>query len=314
MHDIFVWGINFKSAEHAYVWKKCKDLNENQLAQMVLNVPSASKAKEMAGELDPANVKKWYDADEHIKTMKAVLSAKSKHCVEFRKTLLCTGNKLILEATSSRYWGVGYFPDMALTTKPMYYGENKLGCLLTELREQLRQTEQTPANDINLTDDSNNPVELPDVTKPPPAMNEQVIPTIKLTPPNVSMPSEMTIPTSDTATKNPPAPPPAMVSRPPSKKPADVSPSTRNKFRKRRSRLVTVSHRSRFQSPLVGKVLLQCKQRRRSMLPSESDDDSDDNYVSLTSLDGAYSDKESIAFEIANTETFGEVSISDMPI
>ena len=136
MCEISVWGLKFPSAEHAYCWAKCTEFLKPELAEQVIKTEWPTTAKAIGRQIDCPENSEWYT--KRVETMSEILYAKAQSCELFKKTLLSTNGKEIIEATEDRYWGCGLDLRRAQSTKTSYHpGINKLGKLLQLLRDKL---------------------------------------------------------------------------------------------------------------------------------------------------------------------------------
>ncbi|MGL1889689.1 MAG: NADAR family protein [Reichenbachiella sp.] len=136
MCNITIGGQLFKSSEHAYQWKKCRNAKRPDLAERVLAAPTPAAAKRLVSELSPEHAASW----DKIKTtvMNYVLRAKWNACGMFRQTLMKTLGMSIAEATQDTFWGVGVAPNLAQTTRPSkFLGTNHLGKCLESIRNHV---------------------------------------------------------------------------------------------------------------------------------------------------------------------------------
>ena len=135
----------FNNAEQAYLWTKCTDLCEPELAERVYRANSAAEAKRISGEI-PAekDFSEWNKKKYSI--MKDVLLAKAKYCPLYCDVLLQSESKLLVESTKDDYWGANLSPDLVKTTIPAYYpGKNNLGKIHMEIRDILvTENQQNP--------------------------------------------------------------------------------------------------------------------------------------------------------------------------
>ena len=71
--------------------------------------------------------------------MEEVLNAKLSSCSEFKKALISSkGKRLVETVKNDRFWSCGLTQKDALSTKTEYYpGQNQLGMLLERLRDRL---------------------------------------------------------------------------------------------------------------------------------------------------------------------------------
>ena len=94
------------------------------------------EARETVAELTDVQI--WTN-DVKILAMKCVLVAKFQSCELFRTRLLDCKDKIIAEATSDTFWGVGVAQNIAIFTNPdKFLGCNVLGNLLMNLRDSTK--------------------------------------------------------------------------------------------------------------------------------------------------------------------------------
>lgn len=150
-------GMTFTSVEQAYQFKKCKYLEEDDLASKILKTDSPDEAKEIASHVK--HDEKWHEAS--VDTMKQILEARANQCTDFVSALLESGDKLIVEATTDTFWACGLGPNLAKTTKPSFHpGHNMLGGLLMDLRSKLKKgtiTSDTLSFESKDLEESNSP-------------------------------------------------------------------------------------------------------------------------------------------------------------
>ena len=138
----------FKSAEHAYLWYYCTEVNEPEIAEQVFRAETAAEAKRLSRNLPYGKDFSLWN-EKKLSIMKRILEAKAKCSPLFCKTLMNTRDKLIVEATNDRFYGAGLSPHLCNTTKPQCYpGENHLGRLLMELRDQLKDGGERRSHDV----------------------------------------------------------------------------------------------------------------------------------------------------------------------
>ena len=66
MSNITVFGRVFRSAEHAYQWRKCIDCLRPDLASRIMRAFTPKKAKMIAHALSFSEIRKWRDASGHV--------------------------------------------------------------------------------------------------------------------------------------------------------------------------------------------------------------------------------------------------------
>ena len=130
-------GKSFRNSEAAYLWSKCIDLLEPDLAEKIFNAKSAPEAKQISREIPESTDHSEWDKRKFL-VMKNVLRAKLEHCSLYRDVLTKSGTDVLVEATKDDFWGAGMPPQMVTTTAPSYWhGKNNLGKLHMEIRAEL---------------------------------------------------------------------------------------------------------------------------------------------------------------------------------
>ncbi len=132
--DIKLHGKDMKSGEHGYQYTKAFRRGDLDVAKKIVDARNASGAKFQSCFLDYN--KNWKAQKEEV--MRDVLEAKYDQVPEFRKALLeSKGKKLVETVRNQVYWGSGLDSQDTLHTKPEWWmGKNRLGELLMELREE----------------------------------------------------------------------------------------------------------------------------------------------------------------------------------
>ena len=74
--------------------------------------------------------------------MKDLLNAKARHCKEFREQLSATGNVMLVEGTTHKYWVSGLNLLQTKNTNPGEYpGRNELGRILMNILQKLSKSD-----------------------------------------------------------------------------------------------------------------------------------------------------------------------------
>ncbi len=123
--NIDIYGRRFKSSEHAYQYRKAVENHAWDMAEDVVNAPTASKAKQIGDRIKDNRAHQWDSIKDGV--MYEILQCKAQQCSVFRNTLQCTVGNYIAENTTNMYWAIGKDGK----------GQNRLGQLLMELRDQL---------------------------------------------------------------------------------------------------------------------------------------------------------------------------------
>ena len=126
--------LTFDSSEHAYQFRACEEHLCPDLAEQILHANTPREAKRIAAVI------KNSDPSSHWLNMRQVLRAKAESNEVFRKHLLDTGDKYLVESSvTDNDWGSGLSYNLTISTLPeLLPGKNKLGKLLAELRKELR--------------------------------------------------------------------------------------------------------------------------------------------------------------------------------
>ena len=131
---IEIFDREWSSSEHAYQWAKLNALGYAKKADEIICAPSPKQAKAIAESISHPDIKSWNT--KKVSVMKDILAAKWSSCASFRKALMATGTKTIIEGTMDPYWGAGAPYYLLSTTDPSsLIGSNIMGSLLGDLRE-----------------------------------------------------------------------------------------------------------------------------------------------------------------------------------
>lgn len=131
---LVVNGQRFVHSEQAYQYSKAVICGRDDIAKSVKSC------------IDPKKIKKYGDKAESkpeweeikCETMKCILLAKFTQNDQLREKLISTGTTPLLECTTNLYWGTGWkFDEEGWSKGAKYPGKNKLGLLLSEVRELL---------------------------------------------------------------------------------------------------------------------------------------------------------------------------------
>ena len=118
---INIWGMTFRSVEHAYQYRKAIEMNQHISAEDIRQVHSPYDAMDLAKKVNTDQ--RWLNMKKSV--MYQLLNTKANQCEIFRNKLQSTHGNLIVEDTYHDYWGQGRFED----------GLNMMGRLLMTLRD-----------------------------------------------------------------------------------------------------------------------------------------------------------------------------------
>ncbi len=127
---VFVFGLWFRSREHAYQWRKAVYHGIDWLADRIYRTRSAKKVKSLADTYMRHLSEDWEERDKYD-FMYEIQVAGLRDIPEFRETLLTSGLRPLREATDHPSWGY------------LRGGDNQLGRMYEDLRSQ-----HAPAEDF----------------------------------------------------------------------------------------------------------------------------------------------------------------------
>ena len=126
----------FKSSEQAYLWRCAQHTGITCIADEIMAARSAADAKDIAARIPRGLQRDWHSVKRDA--MKEILHAKADCCPLFKRTLLESDGKRLVESTQDVYWASGLSPRDTASTRPSYYpGSNHLGRILEQVRSEL---------------------------------------------------------------------------------------------------------------------------------------------------------------------------------
>ena len=145
--------IDFISSEHAYQWNACVEELRDDLAEKVIKAKTPREAKDIASAVKNSD-SNWHKIKYEV--MERVLNEKANCSEEFRKELIATGTKILIEPRQDLWWGSGLSYKMTSTTKPSHHpGKSWLGEILMKIRSQLSSLDAPKESDT-----TNSPTEV----------------------------------------------------------------------------------------------------------------------------------------------------------
>jgi len=123
-------------------WKHSEGLfqsmrfNDVEIITLINRESNPMKSKRIAYEyMDKFVVKPYSDND--IANMQLCISLKFTQNLDLKEKLLATEDKIIIEDVTKRLGGSSIFWGMANVVEDLWIGENKLGDLLMDFRDQM---------------------------------------------------------------------------------------------------------------------------------------------------------------------------------
>lgn len=136
-------GVFFKWSEQAIMWRKAKLFGAEKVMKKILLAEEPQQCKILGRSKEINFCDEVWDENKE-KIFLEVLRDKFK-LTELREQLLSTGERELVEASPyDTIWGIGMrenHPDV--TDKKKWRGQNLLGKLLTELREEIKEENKT---------------------------------------------------------------------------------------------------------------------------------------------------------------------------
>jgi DNA ligase (NAD+) len=125
----------FSCSEQYMMWAKAKLFKDEKIAQKILSTSSPKEHKALGRKVHNFDPKVWDKNKENI--VFTALKAKFSQNPQIMKQLQKTAPTLLVEASPwDRIWGIGYSEKEALQVGTEKWGENLLGKLLTQVRDE----------------------------------------------------------------------------------------------------------------------------------------------------------------------------------
>ena len=130
-------GVRFNSAEQYMMYRKAMLFGDEEMAQRILSAPSPQTQKALG-----KNVRHFVESVWEENSREIVYTgnyAKFMQNADLKKALLATAGTTLVEASPyDRIWGVGLAADdPRIRDRKKWRGKNRLGEILTKLREDL---------------------------------------------------------------------------------------------------------------------------------------------------------------------------------
>ena len=131
-------GIKWKSTEQAFMWIKAVEFKDFETAQKIREAPTPAAAKALGRKVKPFDAEHWSKVSYNY--MKQLVDIKFRTNPKFLKALLnplFNGKEFVEASPYDRVWGIGFREGEAeLNWYRKKWGENRLGKILTELRDK----------------------------------------------------------------------------------------------------------------------------------------------------------------------------------
>ena len=130
-------GTTFSSVEQYLMFQKARKFKDTALCQRIIATDDPVEAKSLGKKVSNFNFQAWKEVrDRHMKTG---LKAKFEQNISLRESLKATNDSVLVEANpADTYWGAGLsLTDRNIWDNTKWKGQNKLGKLLTEVRDEI---------------------------------------------------------------------------------------------------------------------------------------------------------------------------------
>ena len=141
MHEapIQVDGITFPTVEHYFQWSKAKMFGDVEIQNKILKTASPKSVKSYGKKVKGFDEEAWNEKKDSV--MRTAVKAKLMQHPDILKKLRDTGTRPIAEADPrGKYWGIGTSAETSKAKDPSRWpGQNKLGKILMELRDEVKE-------------------------------------------------------------------------------------------------------------------------------------------------------------------------------
>ena len=133
--NLRIWDHNFKSAEHAYQFKKIDCFKNDELSDLARSCGSFTElidiGKQFTDDMEP-----WRKFREEI--MWDIICTKAIKVPEFRTALLMSKETIAKADSAETFWSTGFGKEKSeFIPATQWEGKNKMGRLLVQLRDKL---------------------------------------------------------------------------------------------------------------------------------------------------------------------------------
>ena len=131
-------GETFQNSEQAFMWEKAMCFKDYHIADKILKNDNPSVAKKLGRQVKGYDEVVW--KKKRYDVMVDVCQAKFKHNEDQRETLLSTGDRILVEGSPDKVWGVGiHWAEESILDDANWNGLNLLGKALMEVRKKLKK-------------------------------------------------------------------------------------------------------------------------------------------------------------------------------
>lgn len=138
-HSFVEDGITYKTAEHYMMAQKAKLFNDMESFNLAINCPDPKSVKALGRGVKNFDASLWDKHKRDIVYRGNLLKFSQNE--DIKKKLIGTGECVMVETSPyDKIWGIGIGPNDTRVVNPdQWKGENLLGFILMEVRNELRK-------------------------------------------------------------------------------------------------------------------------------------------------------------------------------
>lgn len=128
--------IVFRSSEQAFMWAKARHFKDETGMQKILEAKTPREAKKLGRQVKGFVAEEWYSSSYDL--MRSIVKAKFDQHKVYREKLLEFSGEFVEASPFDKIWGTGYNEALSawcISHNVKWPGENRLGKILTELRD-----------------------------------------------------------------------------------------------------------------------------------------------------------------------------------
>ncbi|KAI4752370.1 hypothetical protein E4T52_15252 [Aureobasidium sp. EXF-3400] len=153
--------VEFNCAEQYMMYSKAQTFNSPEIAAEILTTTASAEQKKLGRKIKNFSDAIWDAVKFGIVERGNLLKFEQNE--EFKKVLLDTGDRLLVEAAASdKVWGIGYTAAGAKKVSRERWGQNLLGKALMNVREKIRAGEAEEDEDEEDEEDEESVEEVTD--------------------------------------------------------------------------------------------------------------------------------------------------------
>ena len=150
--QLIVDGVTYNCAEKAYQMKKASFCGDQEVFTRLKTCINAKECKEIGKKVN--ETVEWLD--QRVDVMRQILKAKSEQCTTYRKKLLNCKGPIVEAVPGELFWSAGLDEeDLRKTPRDRWPGQNVLGQLHMELRDELQEFLRTQSQSKKRTSEYN---------------------------------------------------------------------------------------------------------------------------------------------------------------